>query len=185
LPGSTLSKMDLAKLSLGAVVRQVAPDTDVGLWTFTSSARQDYRVRVTLGPVNGAVGDRSRRAALADAVNRLAADPRGGTGLYDTTLAAFRSASQHYLYGRLNAVLIVTDGRNEDDPKSISLTTLLKALRTEFRASQPVRIVTAGYGKDVDKATLARITSETGGRSYSAVVADQVAPLLAAALAQL
>jgi Ca-activated chloride channel homolog len=185
LPGSPLSKMELARQALGAVVRQVAPDTDVGLWTFTSSARQDYRVRVTLGPVNGAVGDRSRRAALAEAVSRLVSDPRGGTGLYDTTLAAFRSASQNYLYGRLNAVLIVTDGRNEDDPKSISLTTLLQALRTEFRASQPVRIVTAGYGQDVDRATLERITSETGGRSYSAVVADQVGPLLAAALAQL
>ena len=110
----------------------------MGLWSFTSSRGRDYDVLVPLGSVSGEVDGTTRRAALSRAVARLRPEVGGGTGLYDTTLAAFRSASESYAYGRLNAVLVITDGQN-DDPGSISLTQLLDSLRREYDGVRPVR----------------------------------------------
>lgn len=184
LPGSPLTKSDLAKRALSVAVGAVAPDSDMGLWSFTSSRGQDHDVLVPLGPVSGEVDGTNRRAALSRAVARLRPEIGGGTGLYDTTLAAFRSATDSYAYGRLNAVLVITDGRN-DDPGSISLTRLLDSLRREYDGVRPVRIITIAYGADADVSVLQRIADVTGGATYRTVDADEVGPLFAKALAEL
>jgi hypothetical protein len=184
LPGSTTTKSGLARSALGEVIRSIAPDSDMGLWTFTASQGQDYRVLVPLGPADGTVGGTSRREALLAALPKVAPVPFGGTGLYDTTLAAFRAASKQFAFGRLNAVLIITDGHNEDQG-SISETTLLGDLRREFDGIRPVRIIAVAYGEDADVAALRRIADVTGGATYVAPTATQVAPLLAKALASL
>ena len=184
LPGSRLTKSDLAKRALGVAVGAVAPDSDMGLWSFTSSRGRDYDVLVPLGPVSAEVDGTTRRAALGRAVSRLQPEVGGGTGLYDTTLAAFRSASDSYAYGRLNAVLVITDGQN-DDPGSISLTGLLDGLRREYDGVRPVRIITIAYGADADVSVLGRIADVTGGATYRTVDAGDVGPLFAKALAEL
>jgi len=184
LPGGAGTKSQLARLALSKVVSTIAPDSDMGLWTFTASRGRDYRVLVPLGPADGRIGDLSRRQALLHAIPKVRAVPFGGTGLYDTTLAAFRSASQDYAYGRLNAVMVITDGRNED-PGSVGLTGLLADLRREFDGIKPVRIITVAYGADADLGVLRRIADVTGGASYQAPTASDVAPLLAKALADL
>ena len=137
-----------------------------------------------LGSVSGEVDGTTRRAALSRAVARLRPEVGGGTGLYDTTLAAFRSASDSYAYGRLNAVLVITDGQNED-PGSISLTGLLDSLRREYDGVRPVRIITIAYGADADVSVLQRIADVTGGATYRTVDAGDVGPLFAKALAEL
>jgi len=184
LPGSTTTKSGLAKQALSAVVSSIAPDSDMGLWTFTASRKRDYRVLVPLGPADGRIGKVSRRQALQSAISSVRPVPNGGTGLYDTTLAAFRAASHNYAYGRLNAVMVITDGRNED-PGSQSLNQLLTDLRREFDGIKPVRIITVAYGADADTGVLKRIADVTGGASYRAPTAAQVAPLLAKALSDL
>jgi len=184
LPGSRLTKSDLAKRALTVAVGAVAPDSDMGLWSFTSSRGRDHDVLVPLGPVSGQVDGTTRRAALARAVARLRPEVGGGTGLYDTTLAAFRTASDSYAYGRLNAVLVITDGQN-DDPGSISLTRLLDSLRREYDGVRPVRIITIAYGADADVSVLQRIADVTGGATYRTVEAGDVGPLFAKALAEL
>jgi hypothetical protein len=184
LPGSETTKSGLAQQALAAVVSAIAPDSDMGLWTFTSSRGRDYKQLVSLGPADGRVGSTIRRQALLTAIGSVRPVPNGGTGLYDTTLAAFRAASHSYAYGRLNAVMVITDGRNED-PGSVSLTQLLTDLRREFDGIKPVRIITVAYGSDADLTVLRRIADVTGGASYLAPTAAQVSPLLAKALADL
>jgi Bacterial extracellular solute-binding protein/von Willebrand factor type A domain len=184
LPGSTTTKSGLAKKALSAVVSTIAPDSDMGLWTFTASRKRDYHVLVPLGPADGRIGRVSRRQALQSAIGSVRPVPNGGTGLYDTTLAAFRAASHNYAYGRLNAVMVITDGRNED-PGSRSLSQLLTDLRREFDGIKPVRIITVAYGADADFGVLKRIADVTGGASYRAPTAAQVSPLLARALSDL
>jgi uncharacterized protein with von Willebrand factor type A (vWA) domain len=114
LPGSATTKSVLAQHALSAVAASIAPHSDMGLWTFTASHGRDYRVLVPLGPADSKLGHSSRRQALLAAIGSVRPVPNGGTGLYDTTLAAFRAASNDYAYGRLNAVMVITDGRNED-----------------------------------------------------------------------
>jgi Ca-activated chloride channel homolog len=184
LPGSPLSKMDLAKQAVAAVVRQVAPDSELGLWTFTASRRKDYVERVALGRLDDRVRGQLRRDALTAAVAKMRPVPNGNTGLYDTTLAAFRQTAEAYTFGQLNAVLLLTDGRNDLDPGGISLGALLATLGKDFDKSRPVRIITFAYGKDADGPTLARIAQVTDGKSYSTVRPDQVGSRLTDVLEQ-
>ena len=93
----------------------------------------------------------------------------GGTGLYDTTLAAFRTVRVGYDPARINSVVLLTDGRNRDDDIGIGLPTLLRTLRAEFDPAQPVPIITIGMGPDANMAALRRISETTGGKAYSAL----------------
>jgi len=188
LPGGTATKAELAKGSLSNLVQGIAPDSKMGLWSFvTGLADQDAQVLVPLGPVTdpvGGPGGESRRQALTTAVAGLDPVPGGGTPLYDAVLAAYREATANYTYGRLNAVLVVTDGRN-DDPGSSDLAKLLDTLRVEYDGVRPVRVITAAYGADAETGALRRIADVTGGRSYRALTAAQVRAAFASVLAQL
>ena len=63
---------------------------------------------------------------------------------------------------RINAVVLLTDGRNED-PNNNDLEALLQHLRagTEGENAQPVRIFAIAYGGDADLETLRRIAEAT------------------------
>src|SRR3546814_13246184 len=78
-------------------------------------------------------------------------DLGGGTGLYDTTLAAFRSAQKDYDPDYFNAVVLLSDGAN-DDPGSMRQADLLKALRDEADPERPVRIIARSEERRVGKA---------------------------------
>jgi hypothetical protein len=185
LPGDpSTTKSELAQRALTKVATSIAPDSDLGLWTFTASRGKDYRVLVPLGPADGRIGGTSRRQLLLRKIPQVRPVVGGGTGLYDTTLAAFRAASQNYAYGRLNAVLVITDGRNVD-AGSIGLNGLLSSLRREFDGIKPVRIITCAYGADADLRVLRRIADVTGGANFQAPAAADVTPLLQKALADL
>jgi Ca-activated chloride channel family protein len=74
---------------------------------------------------------------------------------------------------RINAVVLLTDGRNEDgnrndDPDQLQ--GLLDELEqgSEGATSRPVRIFTIAYGSDADFATLRRIAEATTGAAYDA-----------------
>ena len=72
----------------------------------------------------------TQRKALPGAVNKLDAI-QTGTGLYDTILAAYKSVTASYRPGVPNQVLVFTDGRNEDDPGSITATQLAGQLQAK------------------------------------------------------
>jgi len=93
--------------------------------------------------------------------------PDGGTGLYDTTLAAVRTVRAGWDPARVNAVVLLTDGDDTDDD-GIGLDELLATLRSEQESGQPVPVITVAYGDgDGDGAqSLAAISAATGGASY-------------------
>ena len=187
LPGSTDTRATLAQSSLRRTIRSIAPDSDVGLWSFTSGLPDgDTEVLVPTGPLSSTVtpGGPTRRDALLSAVSGLDPQVSGSTPLYDAVLAGFRHAQSDFAYGRLNALVVITDGRNEDD-QSVSLRRLLDELRLEFDGVRPVRIIAIGYGGQADTATLRRITDITGGRTYRALTADEVDTAFARVLANL
>jgi hypothetical protein len=187
LPGSSRTRAELAQTSLGTAIRTISPDSDVGLWAFTTGlSGGDTDVLVPTGPLDStlAPGGPTRRDDLLAQVEQL--DPKigGGTPLYDAVLAGFRDAQRDFAYGRLNALIVVTDGRNED-ARSVSLERLLDTLRLEFDGVRPVRIIAIGYGAQADTETLRRITDITGGRVYRALTADEVRTAFADVLADL
>lgn len=187
LPGSDETRAALAQASLRRAIRSIAPDSDVGLWSFTTGlADGDWEVLVPTGPLASSVtpGGATRRDRLLSAVAGLDPQVSGGTPLYDAVLAGYRDAQADFAYGRLNALVVITDGRNED-ARSVSLERLIDALQLEFDGVRPVRIIAIGYGAQADTATLRRITDITGGRTYRALTADEVATAFAQVMANL
>lgn len=116
LPNTPDTRAELAQNSLRRAIRSIAPDSDVGLWSFTTGLPNgDWEVLVPTGPLASSAGPGkiTRRDRLLSAVGRLDPEVSGGTPLYDAVLAAFRNAAANFAYGRLNALVVITDGRNE------------------------------------------------------------------------
>jgi Ca-activated chloride channel family protein len=148
------------------------PDTSaIGLWIFARQLHgaEDWNpllpIRTLSAPVGGTTQRDALRAQLDGLPGRLSP---GGTGLYDTTLAAVRAAKADYVPASVSSVVIVTDGRDED-VGSIGLPNLVITLRAELDPHRPVKVIGIGIGPDADLGALQEIASATGGSAYSAV----------------
>ncbi|KQU46781.1 hypothetical protein ASG84_09895 [Rhodococcus sp. Leaf278] len=147
------------------------PDNaSMGLWAFSiglGGGSQDYKELAPIRRMDEKVGNTTQREVLLQQTRTLPSLVGGGTGLYDTTLAAFRTVQEGYDPDAVNSVIILTDGANED-PDSISLDELLSTLRAEQDPSKPVVIVTIGITDDADAGVLQQISAATGGTSFIA-----------------
>jgi Ca-activated chloride channel family protein len=162
--GTGRSKLDLAKQAAVSSLAQFGRDDQVGLWMFSTKldGDRDYRELVPAGPMSQQIDGGQRRAVLRQRIEGL--PPQGGTGLYDTSLASFQFMQAHQRPESINAVVLLTDGRNEDN--GISLQALLDQLRTE-QGDQSVRLFTIAYGDDADQDTLKQIAEATNGAAYN------------------
>ncbi|MGU3432165.1 substrate-binding domain-containing protein [Actinomycetes bacterium M1A6_2h] len=147
------------------------PDNaSLGLWALSiglGGGSQDWRELVPLRSLNQVVDGSTGRKQLTDAIGTLPGLVGGGTGLYDTTLAAWRRIKEGYDPTAFNCVIVLTDGAN-DDQNSIDLDTLLQTLKSEQDPAKPVAIVTIGITDDADAGTLQQISAATGGTSFVA-----------------
>ena len=145
------------------VVGDVAADVDAG------TAAGAAGILVPTRRLDADVDGQSQRHVLAATLDTLPDRlSRGGTGLYDTTLAAVRAAQADYNPDAVNSVLIVTDGANDDD-QSIGLQELLDTLTSEANPDRPVKVIGVALGPDADLDVLKQIADATGGAAYSAV----------------
>lgn len=85
-----------------------------------------------------------------------------------TSTASFDFMKQQFDPARINAVVLLTDGRNEDDFDDLESTVAKLRSGSEGQSSQPVRLFTIAYGKDADKAVLKRLSEATSAASYDA-----------------
>lgn len=161
-------RLDLAKEAVQAAVPLLRDDTSVGLWTFSTElvGETDYRKLVPIAPLGAVRNGQSQRTTLAAAVGEMTWKVGGATGLYDTAIAAYREATRGYEPDKINVVVLLTDGKNEDPGGGIGLTTLTTQLRDEFDPEQPVAIISIGFGPDADADALRAISGATHGQSY-------------------
>lgn len=155
------SKLEVAKQAALRSVDLFAPDDEVGLWTFSTEQRgasTPYTEQVPVGPVSGNSG------RIKGVINGMNAE--GGTALYATT----RAAQQKLLAGatpdRINAIVVLTDGKNEY-PKDSDLDGLLRDLDAS-NLENSVRVFTIAYGDKADLDTLKRISSASRAAAYDA-----------------
>ncbi|NJC68499.1 VWA domain-containing protein [Planosporangium thailandense] len=149
-----------------------------GLWMFSTQldGLTDYRQLVPLGPL----GD--QRQQLLDALGGITPVPGGKRGLYDTTLAAYRAVRSGWDPSRVNSVVIMTDGRN-DDPQGLSLDQLTAELKKVMDPARPIEIIMIGVGPDVNEADLRRITDTTGGGTFVATDPAKIGDVFLKAIA--
>ena len=156
-------KITLAKRALLGALSQFAGDDEVGLRIFTTKVRNspspNWADVVPIGRFS------TRQRALVSAIKNLA--PKQGSPLYAATRGAYDTVKAKYDASRINAVVLLTDGYNEDD-KNNNLTALLAHLR------EPTRVFTISYSGDADLATLRKIAQATNARVYDASVTTSI-----------
>jgi len=167
VPGAAgVTRMSLARTAIRRGLGLLPNGTVAGLWRFSSNLTPstDYEQVAPLTPLT-----RQSRGRFAAALSRLGVDPDGGTGLYSSTLAAVRYVRAGYDATRVNSVIVLSDGRDQDaTAHGISLDALLSALRTENDPKRPVIVITIAYGPDSDTAAMRKISAATGGTLYTA-----------------
>ncbi len=162
LAGDGFSKLDLAKRAVLASLDQFKGEDEVGLWVFStrllSGVDQDWLELIPPTPLSTSAGEIRRT------VQGLIAD--GGTGLYDTTRGAVEAVRATYDPTKINAVILLTDGRCDDFDDGCDIEPLLRLLRSNER--DPVRVFPVAYGTDADVDALEAIAAASQARLYVA-----------------
>lgn len=159
VPDTGKTKLQLAQQAAIKALPQFGNGDKVGLWLFSlkRDGDKDHLELARLAAMSG-----QQRGVLKQRIEGLT--PEGGTGLYDTALAAYQHVLAAQRGDAINAVVFLTDGRNED-PSSVSLENLLPELRTE-QGADTVRLFTIAYGEDADLDVLKRISQATNAAAY-------------------
>jgi Ca-activated chloride channel family protein len=159
------TKLELAKQAAISALGQFKDDDDVALRIFSTDISgqepTDYLDLVPFGPIG------TNREQIASKIRSLV--PTQGTPLYTAIRASFDDLRETYDPAKINAVVVLSDGRNED-PRNRDLEKLLTDLRSssEGQSSRPVRVFPIAYGEDAELAPLKRIAEATNAAAYDA-----------------
>jgi Ca-activated chloride channel homolog len=163
------TKLDLAKEAAIRALDQFAPQDQVGLRIFTTDiGPQEHTGWVDVLPITPiAQGVEELRTRIRQLV------PQAGTPLYEATADAYRDMVAGYDPTLINAIVLLTDGVNDDgDPSDdqAQLEAVVRALSagSEGARAQPVRVFTIAYGQDADLATMRRLAEASDAAVYDA-----------------
>ncbi|MBO4204977.1 substrate-binding and vWA domain-containing protein [Micromonospora echinofusca] len=140
-------------------VKLLNSEDRVGLWSFSSETpqrpRAPYSREIGLGPFD------------QDGFHRKLTGLRvgGGTALYATVRAAHRHVLDNYDPDRINAVVVLTDGRNEY-AKDTDLNRLLADIALD--PERPVKVFCIAFDEESDFETLDRIAKASAGKAFDA-----------------
>ncbi len=161
VPSAGGSKLELAQEAAISALDGFADDDEVGLWVFSTQLGGGGEPWLELQEVSPA----------AESVPAMQADiaalvPGGGTALYATLRAAQRAVLSDFASDRINAIVLLSDGRNEY-PADDNLAGLLRQLEGES-VDTSVRVFTIGYGEGADSEALIAIAEASRGQYYEA-----------------
>ncbi|KPI00770.1 von Willebrand factor type A [Actinobacteria bacterium OK074] len=185
VPGTDQSRMEVTKASLLQALSTFTAEDEIGLWEFSTKldGAKDYRVLVPTERLGDRVAGTTQRARLSAAFNGLEPVAGGATGLYDTTLAAYQEAVSSYSAGKFNALVVLTDGVNED-PGSISRSSLIQRLQTLTDPKRPVPLIVIAVGPQSDEETADQIARATGGSGYKVENPAQIQSVILKAIVE-
>jgi Ca-activated chloride channel family protein len=167
-PNTDATKLELARSAAIAALDQFKDADAVGLRVFTTDIGSAGETSLDLVPV--APMDEGQRAQLRDQIESLI--PQNGTPLYQATQDAADTTREAYDPSAINAVVLLTDGVNDDGDQSDDadqLDQLIRSLRGgEGVNAKSVRVFPIAYGQDADTATLRRIAEASNGALYTA-----------------
>ena len=163
--GNGQTKLELAKRAAVDALSQFKAHDHVGLRVFSTNVgpkdHPDYADLVPIGPAD------ANREVMAGKIRDLV--PTEATPLYTVAQDSVRQLKAAFDPARINAVLLLTDGKNED-PRNNDLEGALRDLRTgtEGLSSSPVRLFTIAYGSGADLGVLKRMAEATNAAAYDA-----------------
>jgi Ca-activated chloride channel family protein len=165
--GDGRSRLDGAIEGAQSTLGHFRSTDEVGVWAFTteveSAAGKNLIELRAVSPL-GSDGE-TLRSSIAD----LRYANRQGTPLYDAVAAAYDEMVARAEPGRINALVVLSDGQDTDSKISIdSLITKIGASTDEGGGDAPVRIFPIAYGEGADTGALQRIAEATGGQWFDA-----------------
>ena len=163
------TKLDLAKKAAIESLGEFKSDDEVGLRIFTTGLGADQQANFQdILPVQPMSTNREK---LASAIRDQF--PQNATPLYDVTADAFKDMAASYDPSRINAIVLLTDGQNDDGDTSnddAQLQKLMSDLQksTDGESAKPIRIFPIAYGKSADLDVLQEIAESTNAAAYDA-----------------
>jgi len=154
------SKLELAKSAAASALDQLVDTDRVGFWTFTTDLPTPTTITrewVDVEPLG------QTRQAITAAIAGLT--PLGGTPLYAATRLAADAMNATKDPAAINAVVVLTDGRNEFTDNDLN--GLVDHLASGAQENG-VRIFTIGYGADADQQALQQISEASRAAFYDA-----------------
>jgi Ca-activated chloride channel family protein len=177
------TKLDLAKQAVTQALDLFADDDEVALRIFSTDLggpeSDVYLDLVEYGPVG------AEAEGLRNEVQDLF--PTQATPLYEVTQVSYEDALAAYDPTRINAIVVLTDGRNQDedeDDDDQQLDELIDTLESgsEGVSTREVRVFTIAYGADADPQVLERIAEASAGAAYDATDPTSIDRVLTAVI---
>jgi len=162
--GDGNSRIDLAIDSAQNAIDHFRSTDELGLWAFTTEVESSVgRNVIEIRAVEPLSGDKENLSREMDKLT-----PTNGTPLYDSVLTAYKYMVDRAEPGRINAIIVLSDG--EDKDSEISLDALIRELKgaAEGTDDAPVRIFPIVYGQDAPPEVLTAIAEATGGQVFNA-----------------
>lgn len=180
VPGTNTNRMGVTIQAASLGIGLMKPSTKLGVWLFSTNldGDKDYKELLPVLPI----ADQAANGGL-EKLKTVQALQNGATGLYDSVLAAYQSARQNYEPGRINVVIVMTDGRNEDKD-SITREELLTELAKLQDPRRPILIVGIGIGPDIDVGELQAIAGASGGQAFTTPDPTKIGEIFYAALSK-
>jgi Ca-activated chloride channel family protein len=155
--GGGATRLELAKEATINGLSQLSDTDEVGLWTFPSGSGV-YWQQLPLAPLG------PERQLMTTRVEQLI--PSGGTPLYAVTRAAVDAVRDGAGDDTINAVVVMTDGKNEY-PDDNDLDGLIRQLEGQA-LEDGVRVFTIAYGEDADFDSVKRLSEASRAAAYDA-----------------
>ncbi len=165
------TKLAAAKDAITQALGHFTPGDNVGLAAF--SAVDDGPI--TPGLVSPVADIGPGRAGFLKALGAL--KPIEFTPLYAAVDTFVQERSDAWQADRINAVVVLSDGKNETMAPTITADQMLANLKGHHDHN-PVLVFTLAYGADADVATLQSISSATGAHYYDATDPTKVEDVL-------
>ncbi|NUU23343.1 MAG: solute-binding protein [Streptomycetaceae bacterium] len=159
------TKADIMRESSVETTQLLGRTTEVGIRDFAVSPTQKgpWVERVPLGALEQRVGADTRKEVVVKTLTGFTPENGAGTPLYRTVLDAVADAQKQYNAAAFNQIFLLTDGKDEDTPFSMSKQAFLTQLQKLQNPQKPLPIFAVGYGANADMATLTDIAKTTGG----------------------
>ena len=177
------TKLDLAIRAANNALDLFADRDVVGLRIFSTNLGANGEEVIQL--VEPGMMTSAQRNEMRAAIQQL--QPTNGTPLYSAVQSAYEDAVDTYDPASINAVVLLSDGVNDDDDRDDDeqqLDTLLATLSegSEGSRSEPVRVFPIAYGGDADLDVLQEIAEASNAALYNASDPASINRVLAAVI---
>jgi hypothetical protein len=168
--GNGMTRIQFAATAANLAGNLLTDSAQVGFWGFSRdlAGKKDIVKLLNVAPLGNREGAQSHREVINGLMQGAAKRLGGnGTALYSTAVAGMEQMKQLYDPRAGNAVVIFTDGAN-DDKGGPSLAQTVARLGQLYDPQKPVRLVCIGIGSGADMRELKALSSKAGGQAYLA-----------------